>query len=58
MSEWWRLFIELGVCLVSETSWCLSAGAMVYGRSRQVVVGVYYMVEVVLGIHWWSESQC
>ena len=27
-----------------------------------VVVGVYYMfsvvVEVVLGIHWWSESQC
>ena len=21
MSEWWRLFIELGVCLVLEASW-------------------------------------
>ena len=34
MSEWWRLFIELGVCLVQRRPGGLSAGAMVYGRSR------------------------
>ena len=41
MSEWWRLFIELGVCLVPETSlwserWCYMVYGGVLGMSDSV----------------------
>ena len=67
MSEWWRLFIDLGVCLVPETSlwserWCYMVYGGVLGMSdsvgsRRRILYVSVVVEVVLRIHWWSESK-